>query len=889
MGANWKQLLSAGDATPDVYAAVGRHRFDTDRESLRAAVHEAVVALQAWHNHSDAVLRLRAIRWHREFCGLEAVFRDPERFRTHQQALLAELTKRYAEGAGVDPRRWNVAALEQWLQLVQNVHPSRLAETARSMIAAQTTAMAAESTGRAATSGIGSGGGGETQRSTTPASLVTPTAPLSGGNYAEASDLIWGDIAARMRPNSTGQVVRPGTAPVTLPPSAADTPQPPNPESRRVEPIHEPPRDPHPAATSTSTASWDGSGSGGYGPSRLPPFAGAGLQPSEYAYPLWPSPPSPGMSTAAKAAWIIGALLLAVIVPMVVGLWLLLNRQAERSNETVSKQVASPIARPAASSQPLAEPKPSSSIARASPSNSPPRLLPSLPPSPATPPPPPTATKNSTSGPPEPTPSSPSTTPSGDSPQPAAAPSTPSKVGSEPLVLQHRNAVAALAWNSKGDRLATGDAQGNLVIWNAASGGMEKDFPGLHSGRITAVAYSADDRWLATTSEDAKIIVVGLSDYSVHSMTFTGARPPETTAATWRAGNPPQLLVGDAGGGLTTCKVSDGAKWQSQTRTSLLTGGIRHLGGSRTTSSFRPAATYVSGGIVLGNPDAPAPDVVFLVQDHSLWEEVAKRPATSNSTIFVPLTVERTHATSFNDRDSLLAVACGDVEVWELSAKVGALRAKLIPGSSGLDGYRCVGWSSSGRFLAAGDGKGRMNVWEMPSGKQFSQYTFSQAVTEVAWSPAGVERLAAACDDGEVRVWPAPTTPEPGPFTDVAAIVSRAAEFIEEDDAEGMYRAVCLLQAQSLSSIERTQLEDLRAKLQQEASRRIADLRSRYATTQGAGRVRPPRSGDGDTLGSVLELYRVIDWDPTGRNGAEARRMLETLVPKASFAATTAR
>jgi WD40 repeat protein len=63
----------------------------------------------------------------------------------------------------------------------------------------------------------------------------------------------------------------------------------------------------------------------------------------------------------------------------------------------------------------------------------------------------------------------------------------------------HEAEVVCLAYSPDGNRLATGDEQGQVILWDAAGGNCSP--VAAHGGRVSGVCFSAEGRLLITSGE----------------------------------------------------------------------------------------------------------------------------------------------------------------------------------------------------------------------------------------------------------------------------------------------------------------------------------------------------------------------------------------------------
>lgn len=87
--------------------------------------------------------------------------------------------------------------------------------------------------------------------------------------------------------------------------------------------------------------------------------------------------------------------------------------------------------------------------------------------------------------------------------------------------------VGAVAFNSGGDKLATGTSDGLVQVWDTTSGNLLSTFRG-HENAVTSVAFSLGDQLLASASYDQTVKVWNLSDGSLQ-FTLKGHRGPVMT------------------------------------------------------------------------------------------------------------------------------------------------------------------------------------------------------------------------------------------------------------------------------------------------------------------------------------------------------------------------
>ena len=113
----------------------------------------------------------------------------------------------------------------------------------------------------------------------------------------------------------------------------------------------------------------------------------------------------------------------------------------------------------------------------------------------------------------------------------------------------HQRPASVLAFNHDGSYLASGAGDGEVRVWNLATG---KSLAALGAGPggISALAFSPDGRWLATGSDSAAVRLWDTRQYMP-----AGSSPGHTTAITaFRFSPDSERLASGAGDGSTVLR-----------------------------------------------------------------------------------------------------------------------------------------------------------------------------------------------------------------------------------------------------------------------------------------------------------------------------------------------
>ena len=115
---------------------------------------------------------------------------------------------------------------------------------------------------------------------------------------------------------------------------------------------------------------------------------------------------------------------------------------------------------------------------------------------------------------------------------------------------------------------------------------------------------------------------------------------------------------------------------------------------------------------------------------------------------------------ALHPQDPMLAMHTFDDVVIVLHSETGIRQRKTFSGHETM-GHACnLAFSPDGRFLASGDGKGRLMVWDWQSGGLVrslgggaQHHDAGKVVKSVDWNPVDGSGVASAAWDGTVKYW----------------------------------------------------------------------------------------------------------------------------------------
>jgi WD40 repeat protein/tetratricopeptide (TPR) repeat protein len=369
----------------------------------------------------------------------------------------------------------------------------------------------------------------------------------------------------------------------------------------------------------------------------------------------------------------------------------------------------------------------------------------------------------------------------------------------------HASSISAIAFSSDGAKLATGDAEGTIKIWQDAQKLTSKSAALVtlkgHQGTITAARFSSDGQRLVTTSADKTARVWDLENAGAAIRPLEGASRDWSYAARfspdghWIAsasGN--RLRLWDAATGRLARELSAGDNNSifsvafSPTDNRLLAVGhggqaddsyvalwdidapaeLVRLSGATDLADFAAGANSRVVGALAFSPDGKYLVAGFGVRwllnpggpsyPLKVWEVASRRQILLNGHTNFCMSLD------FSRDGKLLASGSRDgtaiawsTETWKALHTLQDPDNESPSGQSGWGMVEGVAFSPDGKTLAMAGREGNVHLWDVASGKLLETLRgHSSAVNAVVFSPDG-RTLASGGTDHTVRLWNAET------------------------------------------------------------------------------------------------------------------------------------
>ena len=287
--------------------------------------------------------------------------------------------------------------------------------------------------------------------------------------------------------------------------------------------------------------------------------------------------------------------------------------------------------------------------------------------------------------------------------------------------------VASVAFSPSGALIAAASTDGNVQLWNAASQQVAGSALVPAGPQVQALVFSPDGRFLATGAQDG---TVRLWD------TTTGEQAGAAMATGGAVG---ELAFGNGGATLATSQ-SDGATelWQVSTQTQ--TGAALTAQGSPGVSAlaFSPAA----GALATGNGNGTI----------RLWDTAGFHQTSAPLAVGpVGSPAGAGHAPAALSADGTAVAVSdghGNVQVWHVGT------GQRIGGPLPVDGnVTGLALSPDGQTLVTVGADGTARLWDVSTQQEIgAPMTAGRFTGSVAFSPDG-QTLAAVGAGGQVRLW----------------------------------------------------------------------------------------------------------------------------------------
>jgi len=308
--------------------------------------------------------------------------------------------------------------------------------------------------------------------------------------------------------------------------------------------------------------------------------------------------------------------------------------------------------------------------------------------------------------------------------------------GEESRVRGHMGPVTAVAFSPDDRWVASGSADRSIRIWDLGTGLEHRRFAG-HQGEVKSIAFSKEGDRLISASEDGSLRLWSLQT-GQELRSFTDALPvnekPRLTACTFSSDGL-HVACSSEKGTVRVWDVSTGKmvdEWTGQ--------GIEHARGLAFHPDGRTLAGGNSNGVKFWQP---------LDRQIRPLHDVPASPGRTNTNLAFSPDGKRVIWGYTVPASSKGPGPNGRVTVWDVESNA-------LVWSLGFPGIvMCVAYSPSGDSFAAAGLEQSVRIWNATTGEESCALFAQDAIRSIAYSPDG-SRLAAGTEDRMVMLWSLP-------------------------------------------------------------------------------------------------------------------------------------